>query len=357
MFLLLVYVFGALSISFLCSILEAALLSVRGVELEERKARGERGAEILLHLKRKRIDDAISAILILNTIAHTVGATLAGYQAGEVYGDEYVEVFAGVLTLLILFFTEIIPKTLGTVHASTLVPFVARTLQGLVWSLKPALYVTRLLTGFLARHEKKLVTRGELAAMVAMAAREGTLGDADSKLVSNVLRYDEIKVQDVMTPRTVVCALPAQATFADLLADEKAHVFSRIPVYEGTPDHVVGYVLQRDVLAEIAKGADPATPLSEHAREALHLPEQLSVRTALRRLTEGRRHLALVLDEFGGVSGLVTLEDLVETLLGIEILDESDRVADLRVEAVRLREKRLAARFPGEVEGAGSAGP
>lgn len=356
MFLLLVYVVGALSISFLCSILEAALLSVRGVELEERKARGDRGAELLLHLKRQRIDDAISAILILNTIAHTAGAALAGAQVGKVYGDDYVGVFSAVLIFLVLFFTEIIPKTLGTVHASKLVGFVARTLEGLVWLLKPALYVTRLLTGFLARHEKKPVTRGELAAMVAMAAREGTLGDADSKLVSNVLRYDEITLEDVMTPRTVVCALPARATLADLLADEKAHVYSRIPIYQGTPDHVVGYVLQRDVLAEIAKGADPSTPLADHAREALHLPEQLSVRTALRRLTEGHQHLALVLDEFGGVSGLVTLEDLVETLLGIEILDESDRVADLRAEAIRLREKRLAARFPGEVEGAGPAG-
>jgi len=344
MLLLLLYVSGALSISFLCSILEAALLSVRTLELEERKARGDASATRLLFFKQERMDDAISSILILNTIAHTAGAALAGNQAGELYGDDFVAVFSAILIFLVLFFTEIIPKTLGTVYASRLVGFVSRTVGILVWSLKPILVITRLMTGLLASHEKQPITRGELAAMVAIATREGTLKEADSRLVSNVLRYDEIRVEDVMTPRTVLYALSADATLADFLADRDARTYSRIPLFEKTRDHMVGYVLQRDLLAAAADGDDHSTPLTDHAREALSVPETLSVARALRRIIEKHQHLALVRDEFGGVSGLITLEDLIETVLGIEIVDESDRVTDLRSEAIKLRDRRLAIR-------------
>ena len=348
MALLIVYVTSALAISFLCSILEAALLSVRSIELEERKSRGDTAAARLLHYKQERIDDAISSILILNTIAHTAGAALAGNQAGKLYGDDFVAIFSTILIFLVLVFTEIIPKTLGTVYASQLVPFVGRTLNLLVWVLKPLLVITRLLTGFLARHEKQPVTRGELAAMVSIATRQGTLKDADSRLVSNVLRYDEIHVEDVMTPRTVLFALPTDARLGDFLNDQQARSFSRIPLFEETRDHMVGYVLQRDLLVAIAEGEDPATPLTDHAREAFSISESLTVGKALREITASGQHMALVHDEFGGVSGLVTLEDLIETILGVEIVDESDQVVDLRQEAIKLRDRRLAARQPAD---------
>lgn len=343
MFLLLLYVGGALATSFLCSILEAAVLSTRVVELSQRKDHGDKSAELLLDLKQNRLDDAISAILLLNTVAHTVGAALAGAQAAVVFGDSMVGVFSGVLTVLVLVFTEIIPKTLGTTYASQLVGFVARVTDFMTKMLKPALAITSLMTKLITRgtQHRPAISRGELAAMINLAAREGTLHDEHSRMATNVLRYDEVKVEDVMTPRTVVAMLPTETTIAAFLADEATRVFSRIPLFEGSRDEVVGYVLQREVLSAAAKGTRPETPLAEFQRKALFIPEGQRAGRVLRRLTEEREHMALVTDEYGGISGLVTMEDLVETALGFEIVDESDRVADLREEAKKLRERRL----------------
>lgn len=342
-FLLLLYTGVALVISFLCSILEAALLSTRIVSLETRAESGDKGAKRLLHLKRSRLDDSISAILILNTVAHTAGVAGAGLQAGKVFGGQplLLGLFPVVLTLLILVLTEIVPKTLGAVYAARLVGFVSLSLSAMVWLLTPLLYLTRAVTGAFSHSERPGVSRGELAAMVAMAAREGTLRTDDSRLLSNVLRLDEILVEDVMTPRTVVAMVDTTTTRRQLAHDEACLHFSRIPVYEDEPDRVIGYVLQREVLSELARGGDPDVPLTEHLRKSVVIPETVSVDRAMRLLTEGREHLAVVTDEFGGLAGILTLEDLMETVLGVEIMDESDRVADLRQEAIRLRDQRL----------------
>lgn len=341
--LLLLYVGVALLVSFLCSILEAALLSTREGSLQERTKAGEKGAMRLLRLKRERLDDSISAILILNTVAHTAGVAGAGLQAGIVFAGQPVVLglFPVVLTILILVLTEIVPKTLGAVHASRLVPWVGLVLSFLVWTMKPFLVMTRAITGALAHSEGPSISRGELAAMVSMAAREGILRPGDSRVVSNVLRYDEIRVEDVMTPRTVVAMADASLTRRELADDDRCRGFSRIPIHDGDPDRVIGYVLQREVLSALARGGDPRTPLLEHRRDVIFFPETLTVDRALRRLTEGREHLAMVSDEFGGLAGMVTMEDLLETILGVEIVDEMDHVVDMREEAVKLREKRL----------------
>ncbi|MDA8017889.1 MAG: hemolysin family protein [Thermoanaerobaculia bacterium] len=342
-FLLLLYTGVALVISFLCSILEAALLSIREVSLENRAEKGHKGAKRLLHLKRSRLDDSISAILILNTVAHTAGVAGAGLQAGKVFAGQpfLLGLFPVVLTLLILVLTEIVPKTLGAVYASRLVGFVGLSLSAMVWLLTPFLYLTRVVTGAFTHSEGSGVSRGELAAMVAMAAREGTLRHDDSRLVSNVLRFHEIRIEDVMTPRTVVAMVDHGTTRRELAEDATCRHFSRVPLYEGEPDRVLGYVLQREVLSALARGEDPDVPVSVHLRKSLVIPAGVSVDRAMRQLIEGREHLAMVADEFGGLAGILTLEDLMETLLGVEIIDESDRVADLRQEAMRLRDKRL----------------
>lgn len=341
--LLLVYVGVALFVSFLCSILEAALLSTREGSLRQRTKAGEKGAKRLLDLKLERLDDSISAILILNTVAHTAGVAGAGLQAGIVFAGRPVVLglFPVVLTLLILVLTEIVPKTLGAVHASRLVPFVGLALSFLVWTMKPFLVMTRAITGALSHSEGPSISRGELAAMVSMAAREGILRPGDSRVVSNVLRYDEIRVEDVMTPRTVLAMADASLSRRELANDDRCRGFSRIPIHDGDPDRVIGYVLQREVLSALARGGDPETPLREHRRDVIFFPETLTVDRALRRLTEGREHLAMVTDEFGGLAGMLTLEDLLETILGVEIVDEMDRVVDMREEAVKLREQRL----------------
>jgi CBS domain containing-hemolysin-like protein len=340
--LLLLYVGLALAGSFLCSILEAALLSATPSELADRKERGDRGAARLLWIKQERIDDAIAAILTLNTMANTVGAVLAGVQASIVFGDRWLGAFSGALTLAILVGSEIVPKTLGAVHASRLVGFVARTVRVLMWLLAPVLVLTRGLTRLLWRGEPRRVSRGEIAALVAAASSQGAIRADESRLLANALRFEGVKVLDIMTPRIVVVMLPAGATVRELLDDPRAGAFSRIPLFEASGDRVVGYVLQREVLAEAARQGRLDRPLADLLRPILVVPETMSVAAALRRFLDRREHIAIVADEFGAVVGVVTMEDVLETLLGHEIIDELDRVADLRVAAADLRDRRLA---------------
>ena len=342
--LLVAFVSAALAISFICSILEAALLSTREAELEERTQRQDSGAKQLLAIKKDRLDDAISAILILNTIAHTAGVAGAGLQAGKIWTDSPFMlgvIFPSVLTLLILVGTEIIPKTLGAVHASRLVRPVASTLRFLLWTMTPLLFLTRLVTGALASHESPTVSRGELAAMVAMATRQGTLPGRESRMVANALSFNSIQVNDVMTPRTVVTMMSRDATLTDFLTETAHAPYTRIPLYGEDRDHVVGYVVRHELLVQAAQDSDHDRPLHEFRRDILFIEENVSVSAAMSRLIESHEHLAVVTDSYGGMAGLVTLEDLVETLLGVEIVDESDQVADLRKEAVALRERRL----------------
>jgi CBS domain containing-hemolysin-like protein len=355
--LLVVYVAAALSISFVCSILEATLLSARVSELIERKQRGDRGAALLLELKQERVDDAISAILTLNTIAHTIGAALAGAQAARAWGDAAVGIFSGVLTVLVLVLTEIIPKTLGTVHASRLVGIVARTTHLLTKILRPLLVVTRLLTRLLSgKGDRHTVSVRELAALVTLAREQGTLSLDMGRALGNLLRFDEIRVADIMTPRTVTFMMPADATVAELLAAQEC-IYSRVPIYEETPDNVVGYVLVREAIVDVAKGLKPAsTPLREYRREARHVLKTLPLGELLRGFLSARDPIAIALDEFGGVAGLVTLEDALETILGQEIQDELDNVADLRQLATSLRDRRLE-RTQGSVEKAPPPAP
>lgn len=339
--LLSTYVGAALLLSFLCSLLEATLLSIRVSELVGRKNSGERGAAILLDIKQNRLDDAISAVLTLNTIAQTIGAALAGAQAAVVFGDAWVGVFSGVLTLLVLVLSELIPKTLGTSHASRLVGFVGRALRVYMAVLAPLLFMTRLLTKLFTRETKKPISRAELAALLGIATREGTLRRDESRLFDNVLRLEEVTVADVMTPRTVAMMLPATTSIADFLVHPSIDIFSRIPLYGENRDEIVGYIVQRDVLAALARGADPHEPLSYFKRDVWFIPENVSLGSALRQFLQRREHMAIVADEFGSVSGLVTFEDLIETILGAEILDESDRVVDMRALAIQLRDRRM----------------
>jgi len=342
MTLLLLIVFVALSISFLCSVLEATLLSARIPELLDRRERGDRGAAVLLELKQGRLDDAISSILILNTIAHTIGAAMAGAQAAVVFGDRWVGVFSGVLTLLVLVATEIIPKTLGTSYASQLAGFVGRTVGLLTIGLAPILIVTRSLTRLVSHGGKRGISRAEVSALVALANREGAIRDQESRVVSNILRLETVRVSDVMTPRTVVVMRPASTPISAFVGDEAAAPYSRIPVYEGAQDDVTGYVLTREVLrAALAEGAGERT-LAELVRPLRSVLATERVGLVLRLLLENSEQMALVCDEFGGADGVVTLEDLVETILGAEIVDESDPVPDMRLLATQLRDKRLS---------------
>jgi len=339
--LLLLYVALALGVSFLCSLLEAALLASRDVTLSHQRDRGNSGAAKLLELKQERVDDALSAILTLNTVANTLGATLAGAQAARVFGSTWVGVFSGVLTFLILVFSEIIPKTLGAVYNRELSGFVGWTLHYLTRLMGPALVLSRMLTRLLARGRQDSLSRRDLTATISTASSEGVISHEESEMLENLLRFERVRVEDVMTPRTVTFMLPADSTVGDLLANRAAEAFSRIPLYRGERDDVVGYVLQRTVLKEVAEGRSQETPLEELMRPISFIPEVASLSSAMRQILERREPVAMAIDEHGGIAGLVTLEDLTETLLGVEIVDESDRIVDQRQAAVRLRDLRL----------------
>ena len=346
--MLFVYAGGALTISFFCSLLEATLLSVRVGDLTRRAEEGGRGVNLLLTYKQEHIEDGIGAILTLNTIAHTIGASLAGAQAARAFAsdslpeDAAVAGFSAILTVAVLVATEIIPKTLGTNYASQLSSFVGYSIHGLATLTRPILVITGFLTKLLSRGEPEGISRGELQVLVNMAQSQGAIEHDESEMFTNLLGFDGLAVEDVMTPRTVLRMIPIESTVGECIDSEHLTEHTRIPVYEGDRDQVKGYVHQLELARSVARGGPRGAPLQDFLRPMPTMPEATTLGEALRVFLGSRDHLAIVQDEFGGTSGLVTLEDVVETLLGAEIVDEADRVDDLRALATQLRDQRMA---------------
>ena len=347
--ILVVFVVLAIGVSFLCSIMEAVLLSVTPAYVGAKEETSPKTAARLKALKTD-VDRPLAAILTLNTIAHTVGATGAGAQAAAIWADQNVWVvsavtlFSVVLTLGILILSEIIPKTLGAVYWRGLAPVVARTLDVTVFVLKwtGLIWLSQVITRLIARGEKEnAVSREELAALAQIGTEEGVFDASEGRILQNLFRFSQLKTKDVMTPRTVLVAYPEDAPLRTIAADKSP--FSRLPVYEGDRDHVVGYVLRDDVLEAVADGkADE--PAATVARDVLTVPDSLPLPTLFDRLLDRREHLALVVGEYGGTAGVVTVEDVVETILGLEIVDESDREHDMQA-AARARWQERAARL------------
>jgi CBS domain containing-hemolysin-like protein len=327
--LLLLYVALALGVSFLCSIMEAVLLSVTPsyvAALErEGSAVGER-----LHAMKEDIDRPLAAILSLNTIAHTVGAAGAGAQAAVVFGEAYTGVIAAILTLLILVLSEIIPKTLGAVYWRTIAPVVVKALVPTIWAMWPLVKLSKGLTYLLSQDEDEAAfSREEFTAMAELGEEEGVFEEKESRILRNLFRFNSLRVKDVMTPRTVVFDLPERKTIGEVVDEHDEFRFSRIPVYDDTPDDVTGYVLKDEMLLRAAQEEHDVS-LEEIAREILVVRESLPLPDLLERLLDRLEHIALVVDEYGGVAGVVTMEDVVETLLGLEIVDEADSVEDMQ---------------------------
>jgi CBS domain containing-hemolysin-like protein len=337
---LLFYIGFALVSSFICSLLEASLLSSSRTQLETMVENGSQAGKLMLKHKLN-VERPISAVLTLNTIAHTVGAAGAGAQAAAIFGSQYVGIISAVLTLLILVFTEIIPKTLGAVYWRSLVPFTAYGVQALVFALYPFVWAFERLGQFMHRKtEEPTFTRQELATLATIGEQEGTLEAQESRLLKNLLQLKVLHVSDVMTPRTVVRALKANAVVQDVAQKYDVLTHSRLPIYTNDLDDSDGYVLRHDILRAVAEDRHD-TPLSALKKPIGVVNETLSLEDALERFVSERKHIMLVIDEFGGVAGIITLEDAIETLLGIEILDESDTVEDMRALALqRVRERR-----------------
>ena len=337
---LIIYVIIALAVSFLCSIWEAAMLSTPVSHIELLVQEGSKAGVIMQGL-RQNVEHPISAILTLNTIAHTVGATGAGAEAAAIFGSEFVGIISAVLTLLILVFSEIIPKTLGAVYAKPLTPFTAYSLRLLLFALAPAVFAFEFLTRALRPSEDApTVTRSELQVMARISAEEGGIQERDNRIVSNLLQLADVQIETIMTPRTVVLMFQQDLTVGEVMQTHKILPYSRIPLYGESADDVRGYVLRHEIYKRAA--ADEHDLKMEAIARALHVvPETNSAAQVLDEFIAKQDHIFLVIDEYGGTAGLITLEDTVETLLGIEILDESDRVADLRQLARRRYQSQL----------------
>ncbi len=339
MTLLLAYAALAIGVSFLCSLLEASLLSLPRSHVEAMVAQGSRvGAR--LHAMKENIDRPLAAILTLNTIAHTVGAAGVGAQAAVVAGDRAVGIASAIMTLLILVLSEIIPKTLGAVHAKSLAGVTAVSTRAMIFVCMPVIVVLEWVNRLIGyQRHKDRITRSEVFATIRLGQRGGSLDHREFRIVSNLLAMSEVRVSDVLTPRTVVLSLPKEMSVRQAVQEHQPIRFARIPIYEGSSEHVIGYVSRVDLYSALSTGRGDE-PLATFLRELPVLPEVASVADALEQMLPQGHHIALVVDEFGGMEGVVTLEDLLETVLGEEIVDETDPAADMRELARRRREER-----------------
>jgi len=348
MLLLVIYVLIALGFSFLCSIAEAVILSVTRPYISLLEREGHRSGRVLRRLKED-INAPLAAILTLNTVAHTVGAAGAGAQAAAVFGSHYLGIASAILTLLILVFSEIIPKTLGAVYWRQLAPATAYVLRYLVLLLKPFVWLSEWLTRGLA-HGPTLTgfSREEFAVMAEIGEAEGQLERHESSILHNLFfTLRDHTVREVMTPRTVVFSLSEAMSVGDAYEQVEKSRFSRIPVYEqDDPDLVVGFVLKQDLLQAYARGVRDDT-LRSLRRDLLMLPETAAIYQVFHKMLARRVQITAVVDEYGSLEGVVTLEDILETLLGEEIVDEADKTPDRQALAKRLwrwRSKRYGLR-------------
>jgi CBS domain containing-hemolysin-like protein len=339
MWLLISYVLLALGFSFLCSIAEAVLLSVSNAHvalLERQKSK----AGALLKRMKDDINKPLAAILTLNTIAHTIGAAGAGAQAVVVFGNAYVGIASAVLTLLILVFSEIIPKTLGAHYWRQLSPITAHTLNYLVIALYPFVKMSELLTRGLT-HGPTLsgFSRQEFSAMADVSSKEGQIAEQESAILKNLLLLQDAAVTVAMTPRTVMFSLSESVAVEEFFHNYDQLPFSRIPIYCDERENISGFVLRTDLLLAQARGNGDKL-LSDYRRELTVIPETTKLSVVFNDLLRLRVHIVLIVDEYGGVEGIITLEDILETLLGLEIVDENDDAVNMQEEARKLWKKR-----------------
>lgn len=340
MAMLIFYAVLALGVSFLCSLLEASLLSLPRSQVESMVAAGSKIGKAMKALK-DNIDRPLAAILTLNTIAHTVGAAGVGAQSAIVFGNAWVGLVSAIMTLAILILSEIIPKTIGAVHAKSLAGMTAWTSNAMITICYPiilGLEQMNRLVGFEKHGER--IGRMEVLATIRLGREGGSLAAREHRTIMNLMALTRVKVSEILTPRTVLFALPADSSVKAVTSTDEPLRFARIPIFDQTIDDAANYVTRYDLLHAAGAGNGEAK-LSEFARPIHVLPELATVSDALEQLLALHEHIALVVDEHGGVEGIVTLEDVLETLLGEEIVDETDSITDMR-ELARQRASRRA---------------
>lgn len=329
----------AICISAGCSLFEAVLYSVPVRQIEAMVHAGKTSGKVFKKL-RGNVEKPIAAVLSLNTIANTAGAAFAGAAATTVFGHEKLGYFSIFFTLAILVFSEIIPKTTGVVYAKYLVRTVAHPLQILVWLMSPAIWLTSLITGVIAKgRQKDSVTAEEIRLMARLSLQTGGIKPFQEQTIERILTLQKKRVKDVMTPRTVIFSLNEKLTLEEASGFRGSWEHSRVPVYDHDMEDVVGILLTKDLFAALARGKQQVR-LAEFMRPVHYVIETATLNKVLLEFLESRQHLFVVLDEYGGLAGLITLEDILEEILGREIVDESDEVTDKR-ELARKRRRTV----------------
>ena len=327
MSLLIAYFFLALGVSFICSLLESVILSVThshiGILVKSNPSKGK-----LLQRLKDDINRPLAAILTLNTIANTVGAAGMGAQALHVYGSHAVAAASAILTFSILIFSEILPKTLGAYFCRSLAIPSAYVIRALMVITFPFVWLSNTLSSAINSNEDR-VSREEITAMAEMGEDEGSIDEHESDIIENLFRLKEIQIEDILTPRSVIYAFEDIQTVGKIMDSNDDIIFSRIPVFHENIDNVIGMVYKDTVLETMADDFFEKT-MADLVEPVETVYEKESVESVLNKFTKNRSHMFIVKDEFGGTTGIVTLEDCIETLLGVEIMDESDEVADMR---------------------------
>lgn len=340
MYTVLIFFFAiSITLSFLCSLWEAVLLSISPSYMQIQLNEGSQVGLILKKFK-DNIDRPLAAILTLNTIAHTVGAIGVGQQATQIWHNSNPMITAlvvpAVMTAAILVLSEIIPKTIGATNWRFLAPFTVRCLDVIVKILLPLILICQFITSFFNTHkEGSVFSRHDFMAMAQIGADEGQLNDLERDFIKNLMEFKDHKARDIMTPRPVLTVVPQDLTFKEFYDRQDDLIFSRIPLLDSSQgDDIVGYVLKDDVLESLVDGEEE-TKLAEIKREITVVPESANILLLFQNFIKQREHIALVIDEYGSTLGLVTMEDVIETLLGMEIVDEKDKIVDLQEHAKR----------------------
>jgi len=319
----------AIVVSALCSVCEAVLYSITSSQVEMLKKDGYSAAKKLQEM-RSEIEEPITAILTLNTIANTIGAAVAGAAAAQLFGDENLILFSGIFTLAILIFSEILPKTIGVTYAYKLAPIITYPLQAMVFVLKPIVWLCQVITRLLPQREEESISAEELQAIATLSRESGDLEEDEEKVINNIIELKSKIVRQVMTPRTVTFSINEHITVdnaMEMLTELSSH--SRIPIYKKEPNNVTGIIMRKDVLQAAAEG-DKNLMLSRFKNPAHFVPETAPLNRIMIDFFDRRQHLFIVVDEYGTMTGIISLEDILEEIVGREIIDESDKTKDMR---------------------------
>lgn len=342
--LVLLYLLLALSVSFLCSVLEAVLLSTPMPFITMKEQEGSKNAPLMMRLKQD-IDKPISAILSLNTIAHTVGSAGVGAEAVKVFGEAYFGIISAILTVLILVISEIIPKTIGSYYWRQLAMPSAPVIRGMIVISYPLVWLSELITKLVSRNKHPLsVSREEVSAMVNVGTQEGVFETSENQMIQNLFKLNSITLYEIMTPRTVTITASEKTKLKEFYGNQMHRIYSRIPVYDDNPDFITGFVLKQTVLEELAEDHFDKQ-LKDVRRPILAYNEDALVSDVWEEMLKKKEHIAQVQNEYGCFLGIVTMEDIIETIIGREIVDESDTVVDLQAYA---REKWKKSTLPRE---------